>query len=140
MGSQTSFFQQDLEAAARRTSTCFNYRSITVFDLPANWPDLNPIESPSAHKMIGETKTNNADELNPSFFNISVNSHFCNKLRDSFFQLYLQKHLSVILICFPHRTGSKLHKFRHLEFGETRCFNPQLLKMSSNYKKENIHS
>ncbi len=66
-GDADFIFQQDLAPAhtAKGTKSWFNDHGVTVFDWPANSPDLNPIENLWGivkRKMRG-TRPNNADEL-----------------------------------------------------------------------------
>lgn len=60
-------FQQDLALAhtSNSTSACFNDRSITVLDRPAQWPELNPVEDLwwIVERKIRDTAAQNADEL-----------------------------------------------------------------------------
>lgn len=66
-GDADFIFQQDLAPAhmAKSTKTWFNDHGITVFDWPANSPDLNPIENlwGIAKRKMKDMRPNNAEEL-----------------------------------------------------------------------------
>ncbi len=66
-GDADLIFQEDLAPAhtAKGTKSWFNYHGVTVLDLPANSPDLNPIENlwGIVRRKMRDTRPNNADGL-----------------------------------------------------------------------------
>ncbi len=66
-GDADFIFQQDLAPAhtAKGTKSLFNDHGVTVFDWPANSPDLNPIENlwGIVKRKMRDTRPNNADDL-----------------------------------------------------------------------------
>ncbi len=66
-GDADFIFQQDLAPVhtVKGTKSWFNDHGVTVLDLPANLPDLNPIENLWAivKRKIRDTRPNNADDL-----------------------------------------------------------------------------
>ncbi len=67
-GDADFIFQQDVAPAhtVKGTKSWFNDHGVTVLDLPANLPDLNPIENlwSIVKKKMRDTRPNNADDLN----------------------------------------------------------------------------
>ncbi len=66
-GDANFIFQQDLAPAhtAKGTKSWFNDHGVTVLDLQANSPDLNPIENlwGIVKRKMRDTRPNNADDL-----------------------------------------------------------------------------
>ncbi len=66
-GDADFIFQQDLAPVhtAKGTKSWFNDYGVTVLDLPANSPDLNPIENLWAivKRKMRDTRPNNVDDL-----------------------------------------------------------------------------
>ncbi len=83
-GDADFIFQQDLAPAhtAKGTKSWFNDHGVTVFDWPANSPDLNPIENLCCivKRKMRDTRPNNADELKATVTWASIPPQQCHKL------------------------------------------------------------
>jgi len=85
-GDADFIFQQDLAPAhnAKSTKTWFNNHGITVLDLPANSPDLDPIENlwGIAKREMRDTRPNHAEELKVAIEASwsSITPHKCHRL------------------------------------------------------------
>ncbi len=82
-------FQQDLAPAhsAKGTKSWFNDHGITVLDLPANSPDLNPIENlwDIVKRKMKDTRPNNTDDPKATIKATwaSITPEQCHRLIDS---------------------------------------------------------
>ncbi len=85
-GDADFIFQQDLAPAhtAKGTKSWFNDHGVTVFDWPANLPDLNPIENlwSIVKRKMRDTRPNNADDLKTAIKAIwaSITPEQCHRL------------------------------------------------------------